>query len=134
MLQHLRTLEYSQVKHDIVYYNSYEEGSCPDDIPLEAHGEREWLKEHPFRPLLFVPMTLRGSLYGAIGFYGEEGEERDWPEVFVTLLKFAADLFVNALERKHVEEEREGLIADLERETRRWNDLPTPSPTTSKVR
>ena len=76
----------------------------PDDLPTEAHGEREWIKEFGFRPLLFVPMIHEGSLYGTVGFYGKLDEERDWPQEAIGQLKILADLFVTTMERKQVEE------------------------------
>jgi len=75
----------------------------PADMPSEAQSEREWSETYGFRSLLFVPMILEGTLYGTLGFYGQVGEERDWPEDFVLLLKFVADILVNALERKRTE-------------------------------
>ncbi|MCK4977424.1 MAG: PAS domain S-box protein, partial [Anaerolineales bacterium] len=75
-----------------------------DDLPPEAHGEREWSKKYGFRALLFVPMILKGFLYGTLGFYGQVGEEKDWSPHFVSLLNLVADVFVSVLERKRVEE------------------------------
>ncbi|MCK4758316.1 MAG: PAS domain S-box protein, partial [Thermoplasmata archaeon] len=77
----------------------------PDDMPTEAHGEREWIKEFGFRPLLFVPMIHEGALYGTVGFYGELNEERDWPQEAVGQLKILADLFVTTMERRKAEED-----------------------------
>ncbi|MGB0384650.1 MAG: ATP-binding protein [Ardenticatenaceae bacterium] len=87
--------------------------NCLDDLPLEAHDERTWIKLYGFRSLLFVPMLFQDTLFGTVGFYGQMGEERDWPAPFVLLLKFVADIFVNALQRKEAEkmlrERRESL-------------------------
>ncbi len=76
----------------------------PADIPPEAQSEREWNEKHGFNPLLFVPMILRDTLYGALELYGPVEEERDWPEELVLLLELVADILVNALERKQAEE------------------------------
>lgn len=75
----------------------------PDDLPADAHGEREWIKEHGFRALLFAPIIYENVLYGALGFYGAVNQNVNWPPEFISLLKFAADIFVNALERKRTE-------------------------------
>jgi len=75
-----------------------------DDLPPEAHREREWSKKYGFRALLFVPMILKGFLYGTLGFYGQVGEEKDWSPHFVSLLNLVADVFVSVLERKRAEE------------------------------
>ncbi len=85
-----------------------------DDLPLEAMGEREWIKEHGFRSAVFVPMIKETVLYGTIGFYGEIGVEKAWPEDFAALLEVVANILVNALERKRAEIELVELNKNLE--------------------
>lgn len=75
------------------------------DLPPEAVNEWAWIKEHGFRPLLFVPMLFQGQLYGTLGFYGPINKEQEWPEDFQSLLRFTAHIFVSALERKETEAE-----------------------------
>ena len=75
-----------------------------DDLPPEASGEKKWVKEHGFRSLLIVPIIQRGKLQGTIGLYGDIGEEVEWPEDYVGLLRFLGTTLNNSLERKLVEE------------------------------
>ncbi len=75
-----------------------------DDIPSEASGEREWIKEYGFRSLIFVPMLFKNKLFGTLGFYGEVNIEREWPKDIVNLLHVLANIFVNSIKSKQSEE------------------------------
>ena len=79
----------------------------PEDIPSDAHNEREWFNKYGFRPLIFVPLLREQALCGIWGFYGNIGEKKDWPEEFVSMLKVKADFIVNAFERKQKEQEQQ---------------------------
>ena len=79
--------------------------SFETDLPPEAESEWEWIKEHGWQSLLFVPMVFEGRLYGALGFYGEMDEERQWSDDLVRQLLFVATLITNTLERKKMERE-----------------------------
>ncbi|KKM91400.1 hypothetical protein LCGC14_1228870 [marine sediment metagenome] len=75
-----------------------------DDIPLEASGEREWVKEYGFRSLMFVPMLYKNKLFGTLGFYGEINVEIKWKKNLIDLLKVLANIFVNSIVRKRTEQ------------------------------
>lgn len=77
----------------------------PDELPLEAVGEWEWIKQNGFRALLFVPMIKAGKLAGALGFYGRVGQTVEWPNEYIALLQLVADIIMNALIRKWTEEQ-----------------------------
>ncbi len=85
-----------------------------DDLPPEAHSEREWSKNYGFRSLLFVPLILEKRLYGTLGIYGKIEEEIDWQEPYITLLKLISDIFVRAMERKHAEEQIKAALKEKE--------------------
>ncbi len=74
--------------------------SFKTDLSPEAEGEWEWIREHGWQSLLFVPMVFEGKLYGALGFYGEIGEERQWFDDLVPFLQFVATILTNTFERK----------------------------------
>ena len=78
--------------------------SSIEDYPSEAKSEKEWVKEHGFRSLLYVPIILGGKLHGTIGVYGEIGKELDWPEDYVVLLRILGTTLSSSLERKLAEE------------------------------
>ena len=85
--------------------------SIEDLPPDKAKGEREWSRKNGFRSLLFAPMIFEGELYGALGFYGSLDEERIWSEEFVSLLRFVADIVINALERKGTEKAMNDMVS-----------------------
>jgi PAS domain S-box-containing protein len=75
-----------------------------DDLPLDAMGEREWIRDYGFRALLFIPLIKDKVLIGTLGFYGEINMEIYWPPDFVNMLKTTGNLILNVLERKRVEQ------------------------------
>ncbi len=75
-----------------------------EDLPPAAHAEHELITRYGFSPLIFVPMIHQGELYGTLGFYANREDARDWSAELIMLLKFVADIFVSALERKRTEE------------------------------
>jgi PAS domain S-box-containing protein len=90
---------------------------CPGDLPVDmAPGEREWIRRHGFRPRLLIPLVSRGKLTGALGVYGKPDEEKHWPPEFIPYFALIGDIFINALERKHAEEQ----VAESER---KWRTL-----------
>lgn len=78
--------------------------SFKTDLPPEAESEWEWIRKHGWQSALFVPLVFEGRLYGALGFYGELGEERQWFDDLISLLLFVAPILTNAFERKKMEE------------------------------
>jgi PAS domain S-box-containing protein len=75
-----------------------------NDYPLNAIAEREWIKKHGFRSLLFVPMLSKNKLYGAVGFTGEIGKSIMWPSVFIELLKSISSILISTLESNKAEQ------------------------------
>ncbi|MFP4465950.1 MAG: ATP-binding protein [Candidatus Goldiibacteriota bacterium] len=65
----------------------------------------EKMDKADFIPFIFVPMYREGRLTGGIGFYGEQGSEKEWPPDLVLLMKLAANIISNALDRKQKEGE-----------------------------
>ena len=89
--------------------------STLSDLPKEAAGEWEWIEEHGFRSLLFIPLLKQERLCGTLGIYGEMGEEVFWSPEFITMLEFIGDIIQNVLERKEVEEELDQYRQHLEK-------------------
>lgn len=78
-----------------------------EDMPPEAAGEKEMLQREGLRSMLSIPMTYQGKLVGFVGF-GSAAERASWSDDSITLLKFVAEILVNALEGKRAEEELRG--------------------------
>jgi PAS domain S-box-containing protein len=75
-----------------------------NDYPAEAVSEKEWIREHGFRSMLFVPINRRGKLHSTVGIYGETGKEIVWTEDFVTFLNIIGNTLTTCLERKYADE------------------------------
>lgn len=74
------------------------------DLPPEAGIDKALLQSVGNQSNIFVPMIYRGTVIGCLGI-DSVLSERTWSEEIITLLKAVGEMFVNALERKWVEEE-----------------------------
>ena len=73
------------------------------DLPPEASAEREILQSQNIQSLVVVPLVYSDSLVGFLGL-DSVWVERMWAEEDIALLKTAAEILVNALERKRTED------------------------------
>jgi len=73
------------------------------DLPPEASAEKELLQAQDIQSLIALPMIVRGSLIGFLGFDSVR-KERSWSNEIVELLKIVSGLFAHALDRKWAEE------------------------------
>jgi PAS domain S-box-containing protein len=73
------------------------------ELPESALAEKAQLESLGVKSLLAVPMTLKGSLVGFLGFFSSR-KEMDWTDDNASLLKTVGEIFVSALERKRAEE------------------------------
>jgi len=94
--------------------NRQEMVSIPDvaQLPPEAGAEKKAFLSRGIKSLLCVPMFYGGNL---IGFLGCDSalKEKDGSEEIVTLLTIIGEIFVHALERLWVEEEKNKLEEQL---------------------
>jgi PAS domain S-box-containing protein len=73
------------------------------DLPAEARVEKTLLERQSIQSLVVMPMIYRGRLSGFLGFDSVR-MEKSWPEQDIILLKMVGEIFVNALERRWIEE------------------------------
>ena len=77
--------------------------SSPDELPPEAAGDRETLRQFGIKSNLALPLLVGGEPpLGLLGL-GTMQTERDWPDALVNRLKLIAQIFANALARKRTE-------------------------------
>ena len=74
-----------------------------DDMPDEAHIDKQTWKEWGIRSNLNIPILKREFTVHIISINAIQ-KERIWPEVFFPRLKLLGELFVNALERRKIEQ------------------------------
>ncbi len=98
------------------------------DLPPEAIAEKGILQSQDIQSLIVVPMIYGGNLIGFAGFDSVR-EERVWEEDVIALLRIVGEMFANALERKHAEEELrkyrdhlEGLVKERTAELEKANE------------
>ncbi|GAA5261532.1 hypothetical protein KTGMC3_P0234 [Methanocalculus sp. MC3] len=75
-----------------------------DDLPPEAAAEREILELQGIESLIVLPLLIRSTLAGFIGF-DNVTEIKDWTEEDVHLLRLSSELIGSAFERKEAEKQ-----------------------------
>ncbi len=83
---------------------------CLANLPPEAERLKAGLERSSVKSFLLIPLISGKQLFGILGFYTVQAK-KVWTEDEIALLKIAADIFVNALNRQH----REQLINQLDR-------------------
>jgi signal transduction histidine kinase/CheY-like chemotaxis protein len=78
--------------------------------PIMAHNP--FLREMACQSLIVVPLVSGQSLIGMLGFDCSRSDY-EWPDDTTSLLNMVGKIFVNALERKWAEEERQRLESQL---------------------
>lgn len=73
------------------------------DLPDCANAERELQQAQDVQSFIVVPMIYGGSLVGFLGFDSVR-KETTWTGEDIAMLKMVAEIFVNALEHKRMEE------------------------------
>ncbi len=86
---------------------------CVGEMPSHVEREKELFKSLNILSLILVPMKLKNNLIGFIGFDAIR-YPRQWSEHVISLLSIVGEIFVNALERKRIEEELERSHEHLE--------------------
>ena len=74
-----------------------------DDMPDEAHADKQTWKEWGIRSNLTMPILKREAVVHMISINALQ-KERVWPEVFIPRLQMLGEIFVNALERRKIEQ------------------------------
>jgi PAS domain S-box-containing protein len=74
------------------------------DLPAEAADDRENCRLLGIKSNLTIPLSVGGeSAVGVLGF-NTLRKERDWPDALVKSLQLVAQIFANALARKHADQ------------------------------
>ncbi|MCX6878386.1 MAG: ATP-binding protein [Verrucomicrobia bacterium] len=78
--------------------------SSLDELPIEAACDRETLRQFGIKSNLAIPLAVGGGqALGLLGL-GTMQAERDWPDALVKRLQVVAQIFANALARKHADQ------------------------------
>ncbi|QWR78238.1 GAF domain-containing hybrid sensor histidine kinase/response regulator [Candidatus Magnetomonas plexicatena] len=75
-----------------------------DELPEDTLPEREFLEAGSIKTLLALPMVYGETLIGLLGFDSITAE-RAFASDVISLIRIAAEIFVNAIQRKQKEEE-----------------------------
>ncbi|HSO21945.1 MAG TPA: sigma 54-interacting transcriptional regulator, partial [Chondromyces sp.] len=89
--------------------------SSIDDAPPEAARSKETWKRLGVKSTLIIPLAVgREPAVGSLSF-NSLSSERMWPDELVQRLRLVAEIFANALKRKHSEERLRDSFAEIER-------------------
>ena len=84
-----------------------------EDAPPEATRDLEVWRHYGVRSVLTLPLSAGGGrAIGSLGFNTLESE-RPWPEELVKRIRLVAEVFANAMERKHSEERLRASLAEV---------------------
>ena len=75
----------------------------PEDLPPGAVLEREYLRQSGLKSSLTIPLTVLGSVVGAIGLASFRSHLA-WSDELLNRLRLVGDIFTNALVRKRADE------------------------------
>jgi len=84
----------------------------PDDLPKNAKNEREFCLKVGLRSFLSIPLTVGGSILGAISF-GSYRFRHSWPDDIVKRLQLVGEIFSNALARRRSEIELKKSLSEI---------------------
>ena len=86
------------------------------ELPAEACRDRNSFDLYGTKSAVYVPLSVgKGPVFGVVGFVVTRGE-RDWSKRVVQQFQLVAQIFANALARKHADHEIERLKIQLEQE------------------
>lgn len=96
--------------------NRFETLYVPDvgSLPEEASEEKRLFEMQDIKSCVMVPMITRGTLWGLLGFDSVRSR-KVWSQHAISLLNIMGEIFVNALERKRMED----ALEQSEEKTRR---------------
>jgi PAS domain S-box-containing protein len=80
--------------------------SCFEELPVEAHVEKEYFRSQGIRSFINFPMFFGKSLIGSVGFISIRAS-RDWEVDIIALLRIVGEIFANAIGRSQMEESHE---------------------------
>jgi formate hydrogenlyase transcriptional activator len=85
----------------------------PDDLPEEAFLEKEYCLKSGLKSSVLIPVSIGGSMIGAIGFTSFR-HYRDWPVNLIEQLKRVGEILAYAVYRKRSEERMIEQLSKLE--------------------
>jgi PAS domain S-box-containing protein len=89
--------------------------SSIEDAPAEAAVSKENWRRFGVKSTLILPLSAGGEpAIGSLSFSALT-EERSWPDDLVKRLRLVAEIFANALKRKHAEEQLSRSYFEIER-------------------
>lgn len=85
-----------------------------DEMPANMWREKKYCRDRGgIKSILFIPLTVGGSVLGAVSFVSYRFK-RAWPDEFVQRLRLLGEIFANISERKRAGQEIQKAFAEIE--------------------
>jgi len=84
-----------------------------DDLPAEAAVDKQSYRAWGVHSILAIPISFGGSISHSITL-SSRGEERAWPEEYISRLRMLGEILVGALKRKQTEEQLRERLDEIE--------------------
>ena len=88
--------------------------NSPDELPAEAHVERDHMYATGAKSSLILSLRVSGSVVGALAFSSFR-ERQQWNAAKISRFQALADVFANALTRKLADENLHSAYAEIQR-------------------
>ena len=85
-----------------------------EDLPPEAHSEREFMESQGLKSSLVVPLRVGGRVMGVLSCSSFRHPQQ-WDHAKISRLHAIAEVFANALMRKQADEKLQGAYAEIKR-------------------
>ena len=87
---------------------------APEDLPDEAHAERQYMRSVGQKSALVVPFRVGGRVIGGMSIDCFRSARR-WDPATISRVQDVADIFANALSRKETDEQLQIAYSEIER-------------------
>lgn len=87
---------------------------APEDLPPEAYRERQYLESTGVKSALNVPFRVAGQVIGGMAVDSFH-QHLQWDDAIVSRVRDVADVFANALSRKHEQEKLQNAYSQIEK-------------------
>ncbi|MDM0109008.1 ATP-binding protein [Variovorax sp. J22R24] len=81
-----------------------------DELPPEAAEDKATFDRSEAKSMVAMPLVVAGEVFGALNFLSM-GAHRTWPDELLARLRLVAEIFGNAIARKHAQQELEQMLA-----------------------
>ncbi|RZL90596.1 MAG: sensor histidine kinase [Variovorax sp.] len=84
--------------------------SSTEELPPEAAVDKASFESNGAQSIVAVPLVVAGAVFGSLNFLSMS-VRRAWPDALIGRMRLVAEIFGNAIARKHAQQELEQMLA-----------------------